>query len=282
MIETSVRWAARGAIVVAATATLAACGPKKAEDVPIGKKIHIPRDVPPVPAPPVKEKLDAAEKRIAAAMSASGCSAVYALAPLTTKATREALCVHEKQVAGAPVAASGSYGDQGAVIDYAVKPKGKGPKAKTRITTAVLARDSDGLYHLAFVYGAGGPTASTKVDTAELKSSVGSVTSALRKRNCDAFAKVIFTGFGPGKTGSKSDICNSLRGSPLPAMLAAFPKLTPKIYGGNGQVGFFGLDTTIGHFSVIMARPPKDKGVESTTGPYQFVRAILTNPPAGK
>jgi hypothetical protein len=281
-----VKRAGAGAALLALTAVLAACsaGPKKAEDVPIGGKTRFPRHGKTIAAPAPKETLAAAEKRIAAAIVSDKCDPVYALAVLTTKTKRHEWCDQVQRLAGATATGSAEYGDQGAVIDYALKT-GKGKKAKAHPIEIVAVRDADGLYHVTFVYGRTVPDLSkTKVDQAELQKSADAVTSALRKRDCVAFSKVIFTGFGPGATGDRKTICDSQRASPLPTLLAADAKLKPKLYGGNEQFAFIGYDTVLGHYTTVLARPPKDeKGpTPMTTGPYQFVRAFLTNPRPAK
>ena len=48
-------------------------------------------------------------------------------------------------------------------------------------------------------------------------------------------------------------------------------------------IAFVGYDSTLGHFTTILARPPKTKGTTVTlTGPYEYVRAYVTNAGAAK
>jgi hypothetical protein len=271
------RWIACGAIVPVLLAGLTACGPKSSEQTPIGQNVKVPRKGSTVSAPPVKEVVADAEKRIKQSVSSSGCKETFGLSVISLSISRTQWCDHVKrQLAPASAVGQASYADQGAVVDY--KRSGK----KTSYPTVVLVRDEDGLYHLAFVYGDGtGSVAKSPSDDASLHASAAAVTHALRTRDCATFAKVIFTGFGPGSTGNKSDICRTLRSLALPAALAANRKLAPKIYGANSFYAFLGFDTVVGHFTVVLGRTARGKGANVTArGPYRYIRAYLTNPGA--
>src|SRR5205807_9588630 len=107
------------------------------------------------------------------------------------------------------------------------------------------------LDRLAVFDGTGpGSVAKSASDDASLHASAAAVTHALRTRDCVAFAKVIFTGFGPGATGNKSDICRTLRSLALPAALAANRKLAPKIYGADAWYASLGFESVVGTYTV--------------------------------
>src|SRR5437588_12190350 len=141
-------WVASGALLAALAVGLAGCGPKSSESVPIGQNVKIPRKGADVSAPPVKEVVADTEKRIEQSISASGCKETFGLSVISLSISRSQWCDHvKKQLAGDKVAGEAAYKDQGAVIDYK-----HNWKKKASFPTAVLVRDEDGLYHLAFGY----------------------------------------------------------------------------------------------------------------------------------
>jgi hypothetical protein len=258
-------------LILAVAAATAGCGPKSSSQTPLGQQLEIP-DAAPVHAPPAKQGVTAARRRIQNAVTSSGCHAVFGLSTLAAPIRRVEWCKFVKTLAGAAFVGQADYKGQAAIIDYRVHAKSSYP------LTAVLIRDKDGLYHIAFVTGgAGEPVADTTAPRDVLQSSVGDVVDALRKRDCSAFAKVMYTGFGPGVSGNQTTICNSLLGSPLPAALAADGSLKPKVYGSNAEFAFLGFDTPVGHYTVVLSTPPAKKTGGGATGNYEYVDSFLTN-----
>jgi hypothetical protein len=251
-----------GWIAVAAAAGLSGCGPVAARETPLGASLRFARRYTPAGPPPATEPLGHAIHRITATFRRPCDDASQLALDSAGPESRSAVnCAHLQKLAVLRVAGSEGYDKQAAVVDF----EGR------RDATAVLIRDADGLYHLVLVSGLprNVRVAGTQADQAQASAAVTKTVDALRRRDCGAFADVIFRGFGVGKSAADATICHTLAHSPLPAALAAFPEIKPQVFGGDRGYEFFGLDTPHRYYTVLLAAQP-------TTG-YGFVKAYLTH-----
>jgi hypothetical protein len=279
----------RWAVSTVATATLlaavalTACGPGgNGSDGSTSRGNHgaAGRSVP--GAPPVKESVQDAARRIAGALATGDCTQINALAPIegaAASATAEH-CQSLKNLANLEVGGVAAYGDQGGVIDY---------RTTEGVISAILVRDSDGLFHVAFLNPF---NTQPSVGTPFAKAFDGAVrgaVEALRDANCQAFLRVAYRRFGDGGL-PESEVCQAVRESGFGAILRENRHARPVSFGGNGSYAFYGLNTSIGFFTIVAAKetdsvpasladavPPLPAGAPT----FGYVQAYLTSRATG-
>ena len=230
-------------------------------------------------APPVKENVADAQRRIAGALATGDCRQVNALAPLQEGAASAtpAPCEQLKNLTNLEVGGRAGYGDLGGVIDY---------KTTDGVVSAVLVRDSDGLLHVAFVNPFNRtPTVGTPL-AGPFDGAARDAVNALREKNCAAFLRAAFRRFGEGGL-PRSVVCQLVDAGGLSAALEGRGTVRLISAGGNRYYAFYGLRTRAGFFTIVMAKesssvPPSVAAVAPPLPPgsasYGFVQAYLTNP----
>ena len=196
-----------------------------------------------------KETLDEAQERIAEAVASEDCETVNELNPLSrpTLATDER-CEYLRRIDGRHVTGASEYGEAGAVIDYAT---GIGT------VSAVLIRDEDGLYHVAFLNpfnkseSVGTPYAKEFDDAAK------DAIRALRERDCDAYLEVVFRRFGRG-AGDEDAICSFVEENPVANLFEAQPDARVEKAGGNSAYAFYEVGTPGAALVMVLARADED------------------------
>jgi hypothetical protein len=232
----------------------------------------------PIGAPPQKETFADAQKRIEAAVASGSCDKINKLNPLSLPglANSKRCAYLKRHLEGRKPTGGQSFKGLAGVLDY---------QTRKRHYTAVLLRDADGLYHIAYFdpfHNA--PTAGSPF-APEFKDVARASFDALRAKNCDAYLKVVYARSGPGSKGRKK-VCPHVAKNPIAKAVAKFPKAKPKLIGGNRFFAFYGLDTRR-YFTFVLAREAASqrptglkpgvlelpKGVPE----YAFFRAYTTN-----
>ena len=227
-----------------------------------------------------KEDVDEARKRIAKTLATDDCKQINELNPVGRPSlSSKARCDYLRRLDGLEVSGAKAYGDAGAVIDYEIAE---------RTYSAVLIRDSDGLYHVAFFnpYGVE-KTVGTKY-AKTFDQTANKTLEALKKRDCKAYSEVLFRRFGIGRQDDKV-ICEFVENSPIARQLEAFPDAEFKSSGGNADYAFYTLATPATHWTLVFARQADRKGQPSEldlpddSATYAYVAAYptaLREPPA--
>jgi hypothetical protein len=229
--------------------------------------------------PPVRETIDEAQARFAETLSSGDCNKINALAPLATgsQLDTEQRCQGLQSVGKLGVSGAASYGDLAGVIDYS---------AGDHVITAVLVRDSDGLFHLAFTNPFNpSPTVGTPL-AKQFNSEVRAGVEALKNKDCEAFLKVANRRLGVGAL-SQQEACKAVQENIFPRLLAGERKVHLKPLGGNGSYAFYGLDTPSVYFTIVAAKESphlpaslRSAGVSSLppgAATYGYVQAYATN-----
>jgi hypothetical protein len=230
-------------------------------------------------APPQRESVGDAQRRIAGALATGNCTEIDKLAPLEGAAAyaTPAYCQSLQNLANLEVGGAAAYRGLGGVIDY---------KTTDGVVSAILIRDSDGLFHVAFLNpfntqaSVGSPPA-RPFDAAARRG-----VEALRSGDCQAFLSVAYRRFGEGGLPEPS-ACQAVQSSGFGTILRGEGRVRPIPFGGNGSYAFYGLNTSIGFFTIVEAKEsdsvPDSLGNAAVPLPagaptYGFVQAYLTKP----
>jgi Dolichyl-phosphate-mannose-protein mannosyltransferase len=222
-----------------------------------------------------RESVKEAEERISNVVASDDCDAINELNPVSRQEflNTEARCMILKRLDGLKARGAEEYGDAGAVIDYASGP---------RTITAVLIRDQDGLYHIAFIDFSRGVRSVDTGFAKQFDDTARRAVSALKKRDCDDFVDVAYRRSGPG-AGDKKQICTFVDKNPIAARFEAYPKAKTKRIGGNEGYAFYSVGTPAAHHTLVLAQqtearaPPKAPELPKGAEEHAFVDAYLTN-----
>jgi hypothetical protein len=230
-------------------------------------------------SPPQRETIADAQRRIAGALATGDCDQINALAPLGTAAASATAdhCQSLKNLANLEVAGAASYGGLGGVIDY---------RTTDGVVSAVLVRDADGLFHVAFLnpYNRD-PSVGTAL-ARPFDSAARRAVAALRADDCQAFLDVAYRRFGEGGLPEPA-ACQAFDSNGLGPILRKDRRARPVPLGGDGSYAFYGLNTSIGFFTIVEAKesdsvPPSlaKVAIELPAGSpaYGWVQAYLTKP----
>jgi hypothetical protein len=225
--------------------------------------------------PPSRESVKEAEKRIASLFASGDCDAINELNPVSRQEFLDTAgrCQALKHLDGLKVRGAEEYGDAGAVIDYA---------SGSRTISAVLIRDRDGLFHVAFIdLFRGVPSVDTKL--AERFDGVAErAVKALADTDCGAFLDVAYRRFGRG-AGSRDQVCPRVKENPITNLFEAYPKAKTERLGGNEGYGFYSVRTPGVYNTVVVAHqtekgaPPKAPELPKGAAAYGYVDAYVTN-----
>ena len=265
---------------------LAGCGgdddDEPTRDEPASKpagKPGKPADAPtPDPLGPAesKETIEEATDRITDTLAGGDCAEIGELNPISrpTLAT-DSRCEYLKRLDEFEVAGSEAFGEgDGAagVIDFSVG---------ARTFTAVLVRDADGLFHIAFVdFFRGTESVGTKPAKGFGEAAEQAV-DALVDGDCGAYREVVYERFGRGAAG-KDAVCSYVESNPLAKTAETFPEAEPVAIGGNAGYAFYSFGKPGVSFTLVLAEqaedpegkaPPLPKGAAR----YAFVDAYVTN-----
>jgi hypothetical protein len=238
-------------------------GPGKASQQPLMKP------------PPSRESVKEAEERIGSLLASGDCDAINELNPVSRQEFLDTKdrCESIKRLDGLEVRGAEEYGDAGAVIDYAYG---------SRTASAVLIRDQDGRFHLAFIdLFRGVPSVDTKL-AKQFDGATERAVEALAKKDCDAFLDVAYRRFGRG-AGSREQICTYVEQNPIANLFEAYPKAKTKRLGGNEAYAFYSVRTPGVHNTVVLAQqtekgaPPKTPPLPKGAAEYGYVDAYVTN-----
>ena len=229
----------------------------------------------PLGPPPQHEDIAAAQERIAAALESDDCEEINELNPVSRPNLNTAKrCDYLKRLKGLPVSASAEYGGLAGVIDYT---QGK------RILNAVLIRDTDGLYHIAYVDKfANAKDVGTEFPEKAFDEAAEKAVNALADGDCDAFKEVAFVEFGRGSRPDK-ELCPRVEANPVASRLERLPEAKPKAIGGNAVFGFYELDTPKTFFTLVLRHQtpsdhlPKGEELPENAAEYAYVDAYRTN-----
>jgi hypothetical protein len=234
-------------------------------------------------APPANETFEEARTRIDNVIRTGNCGEINALSLLTTAAAGDSgeLCRSLQAVAGLKALGAADYGDQAGVIDFA---------AGDHVLSMVVLRDSDGLFHVAFVSPFNGQTTINTPLATGFHAAAGRAVAAIRDRDCAGFLAVANRRLGPG-TLPPAQACDAVTApGGLSDLLKGSPKTKPISLGGNGFYAFYAVPTRTAFLALVMAKetnavPPS---IASTSRPlprgaprYGYVQAYQTGP-AGK
>jgi hypothetical protein len=241
---------------------------------------------PPVPdlgsrgAPPANETFEEARTRIDNVIQTRNCREINALSLLTTASPGDSaeLCRSLQAVAGLKVLGAAAYGDQAGVIDFA---------AGDHVLSMVVLRDSDGLFHVAFVSPFNGQTTiNTPLASGFHRAAQGAV-AAIRDRNCNAFMAVANRRLGPG-TLPPPQACDAVTApGGLSELLKGSPKAKPISLGGNGFYAFYAVPTRTAFLTLVLAKetnavPPSiastSRALPRGAPRYGYVQAYQTGP----
>jgi hypothetical protein len=240
-----------GCALLTVPLVLAAGGCGSKNKIPQGLGGHtVGANVERIGPPPMKETIQQAAARIHRLIKSGDCGAINKLLPLshTAGATTGRCHVTEQLASSSPVLVR-SYKGLAGVIDY---PRGAG------FTTAVLVRDSDGLYHVAFFQSGERHTAANTDFDPQFTPAVGRALAAIRARDCTRFLKLSFHAFGPESGDLKAD-CARLQheNNTFAATLSDDPFAKPKLIGGNAYFAFYGIRSAFGYYTVVMILQPR-------------------------
>jgi hypothetical protein len=228
-----------------------------------------------VTPPAARESIGKAEDRIKFLVATDDCDAINELNPVSRQQflNTKDRCESLRRLDGLKVREAETYGDAGAVIDYA---NGK------RTASAVLIRDQDGLFHVAFIdFFRGVPSVDTKL-AKQFDGAADRAVKALANKDCDAFLDVASLRFGRG-AGSRDQVCTFVEQNPIPNLFEAYPGAKAKRLGGNEGYGFYSVSTPAVHYTLVLAQqsekraPPKARPLPNGAAEYGFVDAYPTN-----
>jgi hypothetical protein len=218
--------------------------------------------VPALAAPPkVGESVGTAISRIAFALQTKGCSvALKSLLHSSYGKTTAKGCTYLRQGLGTFRSPRGQVYGTAAEIDAQT--------GYSQPATTVLALDSDGRFHIAFIqfeYGSIGSKPSAGFDR-----NVRVALAALRKGDCTAFVKVAYRSFGLGG-GPDTSVCSRIPHNALHKALAADPGARPVKLGGNSLYAFYGLTAGGRYWTLVMAQQRPSPSLPLGSAQYAFV-----------
>jgi hypothetical protein len=229
--------------------------------------------------PPVKETIDDAAQRIEQTVASGNCRRINALAPLAGASVENTAehCRSLRTLASLQPAGIAAYGEGGGVIDYG---------AGDHVVSAVLIRDADGLFHIAFVNPYNSSQTVGTPFAEEYDAVAASAIKALRDGDCDAFLQVADRRLGVASL-SRQQACRSVTAKAgLGRLLAGAPHAMPDRLGGNDYYAFYGLSLPTAHLTIVEAK--EGRALPSSLAPaaphlpagaptYGYVQAYLTN-----
>jgi hypothetical protein len=221
-----------------------------------------------------KESIDEAEQRIADAVASDDCDTVNELNPISRPSLNTPeRCRYMRRLDRLEATGAEEYGNAGAVIDY---------KSGARTLGAVLVRDSDGLFHVAFVNqfnegeSVGTPYAHEFDKAARL------ALKSLETKDCERYLEVVWRRTGRGAAG-KEVACEYVEQNPVANLLEAQPGAKYERAGGNSTYAFYTLSTPPVNLTFVFARqsdqgaPPKAPPLPKDAGEYVLVDIYRTN-----
>ena len=225
--------------------------------------------------PAAQESIGEAEKKIRFLLASDDCDAINELNPVSRQEflNTEVRCELLKRLDGLKVRGAEEYGDAGAVIDFA---SGK------RTVSAVLIRDRDGLFHVAFIdLLRGVPSVDTRF-AKQFDGAAERAVEALADKECNAFLDVAYR--SPGRfAGGREQVCTFVEQNPIANAFEAYPKAKTKRLGGNEAYAFYSVRTPGVYNTVVLAQqtekgaPPEAPPLPKGAAEYGFVDAIVTN-----
>jgi hypothetical protein len=228
-----------------------------------------------VKPPAAQESIREAEEKIRFLLDSDDCDAINELNPVSRQEllNTEERCALLKRLDGLKVRGAEAYGDGGAVIDFA---------SGTRTVSAVLIRDQDGLFHVAFIdLFRGVPSVDTRF-AKQFDDAAERAVKALAKKDCDAFLDVAYQRIGRF-AGSRDQVCTFVEQNPIANAFEAYPKAKVKRLGGNEAYAFYSVSTPAVHYTVVLAQqtekgaPPEAPPLPKGAAEYGFRDAIVTN-----
>jgi hypothetical protein len=213
------------------------------------------------PAP--RESIGGAIARIEVALHTKGCSApLRALFHSAYGTVSKSGCDYLRKGLGTFKSPHGVVYGTAAEIDAGT--------GLSQPATTVLALDTDGRLHIAFVqfsYGSIGSKPNPVFDrNARL------AVAALRRADCAAFLKVAYRRFGLGG-GTESAVCARLPHNALHRALAADPRAGPVRLGGNALYAFYSLRAAGQYYTIVMAQQPPSASLPLGSAQYAYVNA---------
>ena len=165
-----------------------------------------------MPAPPVKEDVGEAVKRMKKVADTGDCDKINELNPLgRPAAATKTRCLALQRVLPLKVTGAEQYGKLGAVVSF---------QRGLATLNAVLLRDADGLLHVSSIEGLSGEDATKGKLAKQFKEVADKGTQALADRNCDAFLPYAFRRFGIG-AGTDDEVCTRVQNNIVAAELEA-------------------------------------------------------------
>jgi hypothetical protein len=261
------RWAA-AALAVALALGLSACGSDDSSD-----------SSEPMPAPPVRENVDQAVKRMQKVVDGGDCEQINELNPLgRPAAATKQRCLALKRILGLDVTRAEQYGKLGGVVAF---------QRGIRILNAILLRDSDGLLHVGSIEALTGKAGTEGNLAPEFKKVADQGLAALADRDCEAFLPYAFRRFGFG-AGNNEDVCIRVQNNIVASLLESGGEPTPVGLAGNSTYAFFGVATPSSFITLLAARESEDdlpEGVPESVAQlpedapeYGIADAVRTNP----
>jgi hypothetical protein len=263
-------------LILTAATLIAGCGGGGSSE-PTGQQPAVP-DLSARGAPPTNETFAEALTRIENVIQTKNCGEINSLSLLTTAAAgnKAELCRSLQAVAGLKVLGAADYGNQAGVIDYA---------AGDHVLSMIVLRDSDGLFHVAFVSPFNAQTTINTRLAGGFRPIARRAVAAIRARDCARFLAVANRRLGPG-TLSPAAACDAVTASRgLSDLLKGAPNARLVPLGGNGFYAFYALPTRTAFLTMVLAKetnavPPS---IASTTRPlprgaprYGYVQAYQT------
>jgi hypothetical protein len=253
-----------GALALALVSVLSGCGGGDSDTTTAQQNLGPPK---------ASEDVDQAEKRIAKTLASGDCKRINELNPpsrpsLNTKQR----CTYLRRLAGLEAVGARAYGDDAAVIDYALG---------ARTYSAILIRDEEGLFHIAFFNPFGVDKAVGTKYAEAFDSTARRTLAALKDRDCKAFEEVAFVRFGLGSQDDQT-ICDYVENNPIANQLEDFPDAEFKAAGGNADYAFYTLATPATRWIMVFAREADRAGQPAALDlppeapTYGYVGAYLT------
>ena len=242
-----------------------------------------------MPAPPVKEDVGEAVKRMKKVADTGDCDKINELNPLgRPAAATKTRCLALQRVLPLKVTGAEQYGKLGAVVSF---------QRGLATLNAVLLRDADGLLHVSSIEGLSGEDATKGKLAKQFKEVADKGTQALADRNCDAFLPYAFRRFGIG-AGTDEEVCTRVQNNIVAAELEAGGSPTPVNLAGGSTYAFYGVATPASFITLVAARESEKSVPENVpesvarlpkgAPEYGIADAVRTNtdepieaPPAG-
>jgi hypothetical protein len=229
---------------------------------------------PPLGPAEARESVGEAQDRIAEAISSGDCDAINELNPLSRPAldTPER-CEFLKRLDGLQALGAEEYGDAGAVIDY---------EGGVRTISAVLIRDEDGLFHIAFLNAFNDYETVDTPYAKQFDAVAKQAIEALERGDCPAYEKAAFRRFGRGSLDPAS-LCDYAKANPIGNLIEAQPDAKLERAGGSDAYAFFTLGTPGLNMTLVFAReqeqgaPPEAAELPADAAKYGYVDVYRTN-----